>query len=226
MPHYISNREYKNLKKHLAQEHKISPLSTYLKEIVYGGNDGIVTTFAVIAGFTGAQHMGNSSLPFVTVILFGLANLFADATSMALGNFLSIRSEQDVYKSEKAKELREIQGNLNMEKEETIEILQMKGFSEEQAKDLTAIYATNKDYWVDFMMSKELEISNPENDNPVLTGFATFVSFLFFGFIPLIPYIFFRDIPNIFITSVAFTLFSLVLLGVLRYKVTKLHIIR
>ena len=42
-----------NLQQHLSQEHRISPFQTYLKEIVYGGNDGIVTTFAIVAGFAG-----------------------------------------------------------------------------------------------------------------------------------------------------------------------------
>ncbi|MGB2731859.1 MAG: VIT1/CCC1 transporter family protein, partial [Microgenomates group bacterium] len=45
-----------HLQKHLQDEHKLSAFSTYLKEIVYGGSDGIVTTFAVVAGFAGAQQ--------------------------------------------------------------------------------------------------------------------------------------------------------------------------
>ena len=64
------------LEHHLMHEHKISPFATYIKEIVYGGNDGIVTTFAVVAGFSGA-NIGDQALNFsmVTVVLFGLANL-------------------------------------------------------------------------------------------------------------------------------------------------------
>mgnify|MGYP001588355272 FL=1 len=96
----------KKLKIHLKEEHNISPFSTYLKEIVYGGNDGIVTTFAVVSGFSGAQSLiGNTITPAFTVLLFGLANLFADSVSMSLGNFISLRSQQDQYNSEKSKEL-------------------------------------------------------------------------------------------------------------------------
>jgi vacuolar iron transporter family protein len=94
-----------DLEKHRKEEHSSSPFSTYLKEIVYGGNDGIVTTFAVVAGFAGAQSDTNvATYSFLTVLLFGIANLFADGASMGLGNFLSLRSEQDLYKKEKAKE--------------------------------------------------------------------------------------------------------------------------
>ena len=97
-----------DLEKHLKNEHKISPFAQYLKEIVYGGNDGIVTTFAVVAGFAGANSAGNLQIGYLAVLLFGLANLFADATSMGLGNFLSSRSEQDRFRQEEAKERREI----------------------------------------------------------------------------------------------------------------------
>jgi len=68
---------------------------TYLKEIVYGGNDGIVTTFAIVAGFSGAQRDPANALPVFTVLLFGFSNLFSDGVSMALGNFLSSRSAEN-----------------------------------------------------------------------------------------------------------------------------------
>jgi VIT1/CCC1 family predicted Fe2+/Mn2+ transporter len=88
---------------HLAAEHKISPISTYLKEIVYGGIDGIITTFAVVAGFSGAQTGPEGTIPMFVVLLFGFANLFGDASSMGLGNFLSVRADQDVYRKEQKK---------------------------------------------------------------------------------------------------------------------------
>jgi VIT1/CCC1 family predicted Fe2+/Mn2+ transporter len=73
-------------------------ISENLREIVYGGNDGIVTTFAVVAGFQGAaagEHA--AAIGAVAVLLFGLANLLADGTAMGLGAFLSARSQRDVH---------------------------------------------------------------------------------------------------------------------------------
>lgn len=228
MPQYISEEQAKKLRVHLAEETKVSPLSEYLKEIIYGGNDGIVTTFAVVAGFAGAQKIGaDPILPALTVLLFGIANLFSDGASMALGNFLSLRSEQDVYKSEKKKEIAEIRANKDMEKEETYEILVSRGFSHDHAKKITEIYSTNENYWAEFMMDKEIKLPNPENSNPFFTGLATFISFTIFGFIPLIPYIFFAGgATNDFITSAFFALLALVALGILRYQVTRLQIVR
>ncbi len=209
-----------DLEKHLAEEHKMSSFSTYLREIVYGGNDGIITTFAVVAGFSGAHAQGNAGLPLMAVLLFGFANLFADGASMALGNFLSTRSEQDVYAGIKAKEMHEIDHNPSIEKEESIEILIRKGFSEKQAEQLVSIYMTNKPYWTSFMMNEELELSNPEGERPVHMALATFFSFVIFGCIPLLPYIFFTGHPSLFLMSVVSTGFAMLLLGILRWRVT------
>lgn len=68
-------------------------LSTYLDEAVYGANDGIITTFAVVSGATGA------SLGFAAIIILGLANLVADGFSMGASSFLSIRTEADVKRA-------------------------------------------------------------------------------------------------------------------------------
>src|SRR3990167_7820255 len=181
----------KNLSEHLKKEHKMTPVAAYLKEIVYGGTDGIVTTFAVVGGFAGAQTDVNA-IPIVVVLLFGLANLFADGTSMGLSNFLSIRSGQDVYNAERAREMNEVKTNPKAEFEETIEILMDKGFSKKDAEEIAKLYSKNPEYWTDFMMNHELELPNPTNENPYLTGLATFLTF-----------------------------FALLLLGVLRLKVTK-----
>jgi len=64
----------------------------YLPEFVYGGIDGSVTTFAVLAGAAGA------SLSAAVVLILGFANLFADGFSMAVSNYLSTKSQNDVYK--------------------------------------------------------------------------------------------------------------------------------
>jgi VIT1/CCC1 family predicted Fe2+/Mn2+ transporter len=211
-----------NLEEHLNKEHKITAVSEYLKEIVYGGTDGIVTTFAVVAGFSGAQNSTLSNqLPIIAVLLFGLANLFADGTSMALGNFLSVRASKDVYKQESEKELFEIENSPKMEKQETVQILKNKGFSNKDANTLAQIYSKNNKYWVEFMMRDELDMPNPMNENAKLSALATFVSFVFFGIIPLIPYILFINSPFVFIISVVATFIALVLLGTLRWKVTK-----
>lgn len=223
MMHHYTQKE---LAKHLRKEHKLSPFSTYLREIVYGGNDGIVTTFAVVAGFSGANLSHANGLGYLTVLLFGLANLFADASSMGLGNLLSMRAEQDRYNQEREKENYEIHNNIENEKIETVQLLMTKGFSQNQAQELVTIYSTNKDYWVDFMMRYELEMSDPTNENAVLTGTVTFLSFIVFGVIPLIPFFLFGKSEHTFFYAIIATCIALLLLGLLRWRVTKDSLIR
>lgn len=213
---------------HVKRDHRLSAFSTYLREIVYGGADGIVTTFAVVAGFTGAQSENSAiaALSVTAVLLFGFANLFADSISMGLGNVLSVRADQDVYRREKEKERAEIRKNKKAEIAETIFLLKQKGFTDKQARELAGIYATNEEYWLDFMMSNELEMTNPEGDNPILTGLSTMIAFMFFGAIPIIPYIFLHEDPNIFYISSVATFIALVLLGLLRFRVSKETIFR
>ena len=112
-----------------------------------------------------------------------------------------------------------------MEQAETKEILMMRGFSKEDAQVLVDIYSKNNEYWADFMMRYELEMSDP-SENPVLTALATFLAFVTFGFIPLIPYILFKNNSQTFIYASIATALALVLLGLLRWRVTKESMLR
>lgn len=218
------NKELRKLVAHIKSEHKPSAVSVYLKEIVYGGTDGIVTTFAVVAGFAGAQSA--AALPVYMVLLFGFANLFADGLSMGIGNFLSLRSEQDLYRQEREKEKYEIINNPEMERAETVAILKSRGFNDKQARHLTEIYSSNQKYWTEFMMKYELEMQNPLKENPWFTGLATLISFTTFGLIPLTPYLFLNPAANRFSVSILFTLIALITLGVVRWRLTSETILR
>lgn len=216
-----------DLEAHLAKEHKKNPFSTYLKEIVYGGNDGIVTTFAVVAGFAGAQKDPLvSAVPIISVLIFGLANLFADGISMSLGSFLSIRADQDVYRNVKAKEHYEIVHDPENEFQETIEILRRHGFSQGDANTIATLYRNNPSYWTEFMMKDELEMTNPEQEKPVFVALSTFFAFTLFGAIPLLPYIFRIETPQIFTISVSFTFMALFVLALVRAFITQRHTVK
>ncbi|MHA3915325.1 VIT1/CCC1 transporter family protein [Halovulum sp. GXIMD14793] len=208
------------LAQHKAQEHKISTVQEFLKQIVYGGNDGIVTTFAIVAGFAGAGAEGAAQIGGIAVLLFGLANLFADATAMGLGEFLSARSEQDVYRTTREKELHEIRTNPEMERAEMLEILGERGVSDADAHALTDVLEHNPEFMADFMMQYEIGMPDPTGDSPVMNGLATFIAFVLFGSVPLIPYFLLEPTQITFWLSFASTFAALVSLGLIRWKVT------
>lgn len=211
---------FTGLAEHKEQEHKISKLQEFLKQIIYGGNDGIVTTFAIVAGFAGAGAEGAAQIGGIAVLLFGIANLLADATAMGLGEFLSARSEQDVYNATRDKELHEIRHNPEMERAEMLEILEERGVSESDATQLTNVLERNPEFMADFMMQYEIGMSDPTDDNPALNGLATFIAFIIFGSVPLLPYFVLQPVTSTFYLSVVATFLALVALGLLRWKVT------
>ena len=210
----------KEFREHLKDEHNLGRFQEFLREIVYGGNDGIVTTFAVVSGFAGATATGAGEVGAIAVILFGLANLFADAASMGLGAYLSSRSQDDVYHAARADELRAIHHNPEDERAEVFEILRAKGLPDADIEAFADLYGRHPELLADFMMTHEIGMANPGNGNPAFEALATFLSFLFFGAIPLIPYFLREPTETTFHLSVFATFAALVLLGLLRWKVT------
>jgi VIT1/CCC1 family predicted Fe2+/Mn2+ transporter len=218
------------LQQHLEDEHQQTMLSEHIKELVYGGIDGIITTFAVVAGFTGATAMmgddGALTIPVTIVLIFGLANLFADGFSMGVGDFLSSRAEKKLFEKEQKKERGEIKNNISFELYETVEILKDHGFSKEDAEQLAEIYSHNTKFWVDFMMRYELDMSQP-SQSPARGALITFTSFIFFGAIPLLPYMF--DIPSFdgqFFMASLFAAIALAILGFVRARFTRENVMR
>jgi len=102
-----------------------------------------------------------------------------------------------------------------------VQIMMNEGFSSEQAKTLTDIYKTNPEYWTDFMMQYDVELTDPRGEREVLTGLATFGSFLVFGAVPLLPFILQSEGSafTAFIYSSVGTFGALVALGLLKWRV-------
>ena len=114
-----------------------------------------------------------------------------------------------------------MKSNPELEVRETVDLLIEKGFSAGDAQTLAAIYKGNEGYWLDFMMHHEHEMPDPRSENEVYTGLATFLSFMAFGSIPLLPFMLSTsgDPKTVFIYSCVGTFLALVALGLLKWKV-------
>ncbi len=154
----------------------------YLGEFVYGGIDGSVTTFAVVAGAAGAN------LESSVVIILGFANLIADGFAMSVGSYLSTKSEKQNYEKHKKIEYWEVEHIPEAEREEIREIYRDKGFEGELLEQVVEVITADKDRWVDTMMKNELEMQE-QSKSPIKMGLVTFISFLLLGFIPLTVYV-------------------------------------
>ncbi|NCN86324.1 hypothetical protein GW932_00680 [archaeon] len=154
----------------------------YLRSWIWGGLDGVVTTFAVVAGVAGA------SLSSTIVLILGFANLIADGISMAVGDYLSTKSEKEYYDLERERETWEVKNYPKGERDEMLEVYTKKGYSQKEANKLVNILSKNKKFWIDTMMHEELGLMH-ENESPKKNAIFTFISFLIFGFIPLLIYV-------------------------------------
>lgn len=201
-------------------------ITKYIKEIVYGGIDGIITTFAIVAGFAGATNSNNNiliELPIITVLVFGFANLFADGFSMGVGEFLSTRSEKKMYKKEFELTMGRILKDLENEKNISINTFKKEGFNNEDAIKLVSIYKKNVISWAEFKMKYELNMHLPDK-SPANNAVATFSAFVVFGFLILSPYV--LNLDNSFYFAIVVSMTSFVILGIIRAKVTEENIFK
>ncbi len=156
--------------------------SQYIGDFVYGGLDGIITTFAVVSGVAGA-NLGTG-----IILILGIANLLADGFSMATGAYLSTKSEQEYYDKERQREQWEVEHFPEGERAELYELYRHKGYSEEEAGQMMSILTRDKERWVDAMMTDELGLLKDEG-NPLLNGLATLIAFIVAGSVPLLVYL-------------------------------------
>jgi vacuolar iron transporter family protein len=190
----------------------VNRFQEYLGEFVYGGIDGSVTTFAVVAGSVGA------GLDSTVIIILGFANLFADGFAMSIGAFLAAKSEKENFEKHQKIEYWEVENLPEKETEEVREIYREKGFTGDLLEQVVTVITADKDRWVDVMMKEELGMMKTEK-SPFKIGLITLISFVVLGFIPLIVYLVDFFIPltiNLMLWSSSLTLFAFALIGYLK----------
>ncbi len=187
----------------------------WISDFVYGGIDGAVTTFAVVAGVTGAD------LSLSVLLILGFANLFADGFSMAVGKYSSDKATQDLYEKIRQIEFQHLEEKPQREREEIREILEKYGFKGRDLERSTNIITSNSDHWVDLMMRHEFHMTS-ENIQPLKGSIITFTSFIIIGLIPLLGYIFKSflrlNAHNTFILTSFATLSALFIVGTIKSR--------
>lgn len=199
----------------------IRKYENYLPEFVYGGIDGAVTTFAVVAASAGA---GIS--PGVVLIL-GISNMLADGLSMSIGSFLSTKSEMEQYDRLKDEGYAEIRKFPDHERAEIREIYAAKGFEGKILDQIVDHITKDEDLWADEMMIGE-HGAIPEEKHPKINGLMTFISFCVLGAIPIAPYFYAfvvgRQFDNTFLIACTFTALAFILIGYLKGLVNRVNI--
>lgn len=169
---------------------------SYLADFVYGGIDGAITTFAIVAGVIGASLSSN------VILILGLANLLADGFSMAASNYSGTKTVTDNIDRLRLLEQRHVAADSDGEREEVRQILEKKGLSGSALESGVRSITSDQQRWIDFMLVEEhgMPVTKPR---PGKAGLATFVAFLLCGSVPLLPFL--AEIPNPFVTAMAMT---------------------
>ena len=186
-----------------------APRTSYLRDWVYGGIDGSVTTFAVVTGVGGAE------LSTRIILILGMANLLADGFSMAASNYLGTRTERHEEDAIRAREHRHIARDAEGEREEVRQIFAAKGFDGEDLERAVAIVTTEEDRWIDFMLAEEYGLARATRSAGA-AALATFSAFVVCGLVPLLPFL--LRVPHAFAASVAMTMCAFFAIGSARSR--------
>jgi VIT1/CCC1 family predicted Fe2+/Mn2+ transporter len=154
----------------------------YLRDWIYGGIDGTITTFAIVAGVVGADMPGS------VVLVLGLANLVADGFAMAAGNYIGTKADLDDYIRLLAIERKHIAVEPSGEREEIRQIFAAKGFAGAELERIVDVITADEERWAKTMAVEEYGLS-PAAKSPIKAALSTGAAFLLSGLVPLISYL-------------------------------------
>jgi VIT1/CCC1 family predicted Fe2+/Mn2+ transporter len=169
----------------------------FLRNVVYGFNDGLTANFGLVAGVIGAS----SQTAHHTVIVAGVAGLIADALSMGSSGYLAAKSEQEVYANEIAMERDEIALMPEVERDELALIYEAKGMNAQSAHALATEVMADPERMLDEQVQEELGIGEPHM-SPLREAWVTGIATAIGAFIPVFPFLIWSGMTAVVVSFV------------------------
>ena len=185
----------------------------FLREAIFGLNDGLVSTLALLAGLSGAV------VDNWVIILAGLAEIISGSISMGLGAYISTKSESEYFKSKIEKERKNIIDLPNIEINEIKDIYRKKGFNEKEINLIVSKIIKHKSTWLDTIIHEKFGIGE-KFDDPKKMGLINGFSFVIGGLFPIIPFFILKTTAYPLLFGTIFALIILFVIGVLKSKFT------
>ncbi|GGB42567.1 membrane protein [Roseibium aquae] len=182
MPPAENPLEHSHTPEAIARRLENGPSVSYLRDWVYGGIDGAVTTFAIVAGSIGAN------LSPAIVLVLGVANLLADGFSMAAANYTGTKSELEDFRRLHRIEEKHVRVDPAGEREEIRQIFLAKGIDGADLDHIVRILTSRPAVWIDTMMREEYGLAAAVR-SPMRAALATFAAFVLCGSLPLLPFV-------------------------------------
>ncbi len=167
-----------------------------LRAAVLGANDGLVSNLLLVMGVAGAAPGRNF------VLLAGLGGLLAGAISMALGEWISVRSSAEAFERQVAIEREELDANPEEEEEELFLIYRAKGLNEPEARRMAERIIGNHAVALDTLTREELGMSESEAGNAWVAGGTSFTTFAVGAVLPIIPWLFIGGAAGITVSAI------------------------
>ena len=190
----------------------------FLRNVVYGFNDGLTANFGLVAGVVGA------SVDYRLILVTGIAGMIADALSMGSSGYLAAKSEQEVYTHEIEMEKEEIKLMPELEEDELTLIYRSKGMDEERARELASIVMKDPERALQELVREEFRIGEPHT-TPIKEGWVTGLATAIGALIPVVPF-FFLEGKFAIVTSFAVSMLSHFVVGAIRSIFTGRSLIR
>jgi len=192
----------------------------FVRDIVFGMNDGLLSTFSLIAGLFGTNISSNA------VTLAGTAGAIAGTISMAAGAYVSTKAERETMEQQLAIEQRELEIMPETETNELQLLFQKKGVEREQAKDVARKIMSDKDVALETMAREELGFAPHRMVSPYGAAVRTGIAFTIGAAVPIVPFLVVRDIHLAFPIAIVGSLSGFFIIGAGRTIVTGKKVVR
>ena len=207
LKHYHNNPEFIH--------HKNPKISATMRELVFGMEDGMVSTFGAITGIAGAIQ------DHFVIVLAGLVVVGVESISMAVGSYLSTKSERAIDERKLDEERMELHAYPKEERKELANMYVADGWDKKLAAQMAEQASQNHELFLKEMAYRELKVFPDMEHQPKYNAAVMGISYIFGGAIPLIPYLLVADIQTAFIASLIITPIGLLSLGAFVTKFSK-----
>lgn len=200
-----------------AEDEEHSAVRNYVRDIILGFNDGLVSVYAIVAGVVGA------ALGTREIAIAGMAAAVAGALSMGLGEYISTKSQTDYYRAEAQREREHIREFPKLERQEVREMLAEKGYPTDLIEPITTHVTSDEDRFVEFMMREEFGVGEESERSPWVAMGLVMAAFVVGAILPLAPFLFpVERLTGFFIAS-GLSVAGLFAAGAIRGATSGLH---
>lgn len=181
----------------IGRRHRGTSVGGNLRAAVFGVNDGLVSNTSLILGVAGASQ------DHMFILLSGIAGLLAGAFSMAAGEYISVRSQREMYEHQIDLEKKELEEYPEEEAQELALIYEAKGLPYEDAKKMADKLISNPNRALDTLAKEELGLNIDELGSPLGAALSSFTAFSGGAIIPLLPFLIWKGSSSLSITIMA-----------------------